>query len=97
MAKVKIKVTREKNASAKRALVLIDDRVLRFKNSDEINVMVEAGDEHGITLYCEGPKGASATVKVEKAGGKVIEPLKATVKTDYGVTHSSDVFKVDAA
>lgn len=94
MAKLKIKVTRSTKGPTKRALVLIDDRVLPFENSDEVNVLIWSDQEHGITLYCEGDKTASATVSVEKAGGKVIEPLTATVRSNYGVAHASDKFTV---
>ena len=96
MAKTLIKVTRKDNKLVKRTLVLIDNRVLPFENSDEINVYIWTGQKYEVTVYCEGPNGASTTVSFDKAGGKVIEPLTATVDTDYGVTHSSDEFTVAA-
>lgn len=97
MTKVKIKVTREDKANVDRSFILIDDRVLPFENSDEVNIYVEADVEHGITVYCQGPRGANTTAKVERSTGKVIEPLTAIVRNDYGVSHASDVFMVKAA
>lgn len=97
MAKTRIKISRADDGNVYRSLVLIDDRVLPFQNSDEINIFVKADVEHGITIYCEGPRGANTTAKVQRAEGKVIDPLTATVDNDYGVSHASDVFTVSAA
>ena len=94
MAKVKIKVTREDKVGVDRSIILIDERVLPFENSDEINIYVPASTELGITVYCQGPRGANTTAKVERASGNVIDPLTALVDNDYGVTHASDVFTV---
>lgn len=96
MAKTLIKVTRRDNKLVKRTLVLIDNRVLPFENSDEINVYIWSGTKYEVTVYCEGPKGASTTVSFDKSGGQVIAPLVAEVETHYGVTHSSDEFTVAA-
>jgi hypothetical protein len=96
MAKTLIKVTRDDNELVKRTLVLIDNRVLPFENSDEINVYIWSGKTYEVTVYCEGPKNASTTVSFEKAGGQVIPPLVAEVETHYGVTHSSAEFTVPA-
>lgn len=97
MTKIKIKVTREDKSSVNRSFILIDERVLPFENSDEINIFVEAEVEHGVTVYCQGPRGANTTAKIERSTGKVIEPLTAIVMNDYGVSHASDVFTVKAA
>lgn len=96
MGKTLIKVTRKNNEHVKRTFVLIDERVLPFENSDEINVYIWSGKKYEVTVYCEGPKGASTTVSFDKAGGQVIAPLLAEVETDYGVTHSSAEFTVAA-
>lgn len=91
---VKIKVTRENKAAVYRSVVLIDDRALPFVNGDEIAIYVPTNAEMELTVYCQGPRGANTTVKVERASGTVIDPLTALVDNDYGVSHASDVFKV---
>jgi hypothetical protein len=94
MAKAKVKLKREEKDGVERSFILIDDRVLPFENSDEINLFVEVGRGYGLTVYCVGPRGASTTASLERTGGKVIEPLKAIINNDYGVSHASDRFTV---
>ena len=94
MAKVKIKVTRVNKDGVDRGMILIDDRVLPFENGDNLNIFVNSDQIYGVTVYCQGPRGASTTASIEKSGGKVIEPLAAIVDNDYGVNHASDEFKV---
>jgi hypothetical protein len=94
LPKVRIKATREDKDGVDRSFVLIDDRILPFTNSNEIYIFVNSDQEYGITVYCQGPRRASTTATLEKAGGKVIEPLKAIVNNDYGVSHASDRFTI---
>ncbi|MFN5127269.1 MAG: hypothetical protein ACK519_01885 [Sphingomonadaceae bacterium] len=94
MAKVKIKVTRANKDGVDRGMILIDDRVLPFENGDDLNIYVNADQTYGVTVYCQGPRGASTTASIEKSSGKIIEPLTALVDNDYGVNHASDEFKV---
>ena len=95
MSKVKLKVTREDKSGAKQSFILIDDRVLPFENSDEINIFAETGTHH-LHVVCVGPRGASTTAKIESAKGKVIEPLTALIDNDLGMSHSTDQFQVTA-
>jgi len=97
MTKIKIKISRENKDGVERSVVLVDERNIPFGNGDDCNIYVESDIEYGITVYCEGPVGANSTVSVERASGKVIDPLKVTINNPYGVSHSSDVFKVSAA
>lgn len=95
MARVLIKISREEKDGVEQSFVLLERRVVEFDDANERNVYVQSGRSYRITVYCHGDKGASVTAKVEKDGGKVIDPLKALVKyADVGVGHADDRFTV---
>lgn len=95
MAKILIKISREEKDGVELSFVLLDRRVVEFDDGNERNIYVQSGRSYGITVYCHGEKGANVIAKVEKGGGKVIDPLKAMVKyADIGVGHASDRFTV---
>lgn len=95
MSKVLIKVAREEKGNVERSFVLLNDRVMPFQNSNEVNVYIWSGTEYGVTVYCHGDSGGSVTVEITKSGGKVIEPLKIALDEDDDVEHASDKFTVE--
>lgn len=94
MAKVLITVSKADENGVNQSFVTIDDRVLPFQTMPSIDIYVEADTEHTVSVFCEGPKGASTTVALTKKLVPIIPSLKARVATNYGAGFATDVFTV---